>query len=151
MPAGYGAGFSFSRKNNWLIGMDYAFDNWANFASFGVKDSLVNGHMINLGGQFIPDANSLSYFKRIDYRMGFQYALSNLDFKNEQLNGFGMSFGAGLPLRGVSVRGSRSMINIGAEFGRYGTINKGLIREDYFNVFLGISIYEWWFFKRKYN
>ena len=137
--------------DHWLIGVDYTYDNWQNFSTFGVKDSLVNGQTINVGGQIIPDANSLSYVKRIDYRAGFEYDISNLNFRGEQLTGFGITFGAGLPLRGASIRGSRSMVNFGMEIGRYGTRVNDLIREDYINFFVGISIYEWWFFKRRYN
>jgi len=151
LPARYGAGFSIADKNHWLFSIDYTFNNWQNYSSFGGNDSLVNSHLINIGGQIIPDANSLSYVKRIDYRAGFKYNISNLNFRDEQLNGFGITFGAGLPLRGATVRGSRSMINLGVSYGRYGTQAKGLIREDYVNFFVGISIYEWWFFKRRYK
>ena len=151
LPAGYGVGFSLSRNNYWLVGVDYSFENWEAFRSFDESDSLVNSHTINFGGQVIPDANSLSYFKRVDYRLGFEYDISNLNIRGENLSGFGITFGIGLPLRGASIRGSRSMINIGAEYGRFGTLNNELIREEYFNFFIGISIYEWWFFKRKYN
>ena len=151
MPAGYGAGISISKRNHWLVGLDYSLDEWGNFKSFGVKDSLVNSHSIQFGGQIIPDANGLSYYKRIDYRWGLNYNISNLELSDEHLTGFGITFGFGLPLRGVAVRGSRSMINFGAEYGRFGTQNKNLIREEYFNVFVGVSIYEWWFFKRRYN
>ncbi len=151
LPAGYGAGFAISDKNHWLFGVDYILDNWKNFSAFGQSDSLVNSHRINVGGQLIPNANSISYLNRIDYRLGMHYNVSNLDIRNEQLSGFGITFGAGLPLRGAAVRGSRSMINFGIEYGRYGTRSNGLIREDYINLFIGISIYEWWFFKRRYN
>ncbi|MCB0806335.1 MAG: hypothetical protein KDC05_11090 [Bacteroidales bacterium] len=151
MPAGYGAGISLSKRNHWLIGLDYSLDEWGNYQTFGVNDSLVNSQSIQFGGQIIPDANSLSYYKRIDYRWGIHYDLSSLKLSDEQLTGFGITFGFGLPLRGAAVRGSRSMINFGVEYGRFGTQNKNLIREEYYNIFVGISIYEWWFFKRRYN
>lgn len=151
LPAAFGAGFSIANSYNWLFGIDYKFNQWSDFSSFGSTDSLADSHTISGGGAFIPDRNSFSYLKRVEYRLGANYSKSFLKFKNEDINGFGITFGVGLPLKGASLRRSMSMINIGVELGQRGTLNQGLIKENYFNVFLGVSIYEWWFFKRRYN
>ncbi len=37
-----------------------------------------------------------------------------------------MTFGVGLPLRSVAIRGSRSKINIGVEAGKKGNVGKRL-------------------------
>ena len=150
-PGGFGVGFSFGKGYSWLFGLEYNFDQWENFRNFNLSDTLANSHVFKAGGHYIPDANSFSYFKRVDYRLGAHYTTSNLILHDEQLNGFGITFGIGLPVRSVSVRGSRSMVNIGFEFGRRGTLNNGLIKENYYNVYVGISIFERWFFKRRYK
>jgi hypothetical protein len=87
----------------------------------------------------------------MDYRVGVNYSKTNLNLRGNQLDAFGITFGLGFPLRSVAIRGSRSMVNIGCEIGRRGTTENGLIREDYVNIYFGISIYETWFFKRRYN
>jgi len=89
--------------------------------------------------------------KRIEYRLGGRYYNSYLELKDNQLSGFGITFGFGLPLRSIALKGSKSMINLGAEIGRRGTIENGLIQESYTNLYLGVSIYEFWFFKRRYK
>lgn len=150
-PMGIGGGFSFNKPNHWLIGFDYKFDQWSEYKHFGEIDSLTNSHSFNIGGQIIPNSSSITYSNRIDYRMGVKFSRSYLKLRGEQLNTFGITFGVGLPLRSVAVRGSRSMINLGVELGRMGTIGKGLIQENYANVYIGLAIYEWWFFKRRYQ
>jgi long-subunit fatty acid transport protein len=150
-PDGFGLGFNIAKSYDWSFGADYKFNNWSGFESFGLSDSLINSHSFNLGGSIIPDRNSFSYFKRVEFRLGGHYDMSFLKLRNEQINGFGITFGAGLPLRGASLRRSKSMLNIAVEYGRRGMIKNGLIQENYFNVHLGLSISEWWFFKKRYN
>jgi hypothetical protein len=151
LPGGFGVGFSVSRQHQWLLGFDYKMNSWSKFSSFGSSDSLVNSQSLHFGGNVIPDRNSLSYFQRIEYRTGVYYGRSYVNFRDEELPEIGITFGTGLPLRGTLLRRTMAMINLGFEVGRMGTLNNGLIRENYFNAFLGISVYEWWFFKRRYN
>lgn len=151
LPAGYGVGFTLSRQNRWLVGFDYKANNWSDYRTYGASDSLVNSHSFHLGGKIVPNRNSLSYLQRVEYRAGGYYGRSYLDFRNENLTEFGITFGTGLPLRGTLLRRTMAMLNIGFEIGGKGTIKNGLIRENYFNTYLGISVYEWWFFKRRYN
>ncbi|MDI9574707.1 MAG: hypothetical protein QM288_09505, partial [Bacteroidota bacterium] len=62
------------------------------------------------------------------------------------INEFTASIGFGLPLRRQA-----ASINFGAEFGNRGTIHNQLIKENNFKIYIGISITERWFVKRKYN
>ncbi len=55
MPAGYGIGFSLSKRDHWFVGADYKFDKWEDFRSFERNDSLVNSHTFAAGGQYTPD------------------------------------------------------------------------------------------------
>lgn len=151
LPAGYGAGVSLRRPNHWFVGLDYKAEQWEKYKNFGANDSLVNSSSISVGGYLIPDYTSNAYLKRIEYRLGGRYYKSYLELKDIQLSGFGITFGFGLPLRSIALKGSKSMVNIGAEIGRRGTMENGLIQESYTNFYLGVSIYEFWFFKRRYN
>lgn len=101
-----------------------------------------------IGGFYIPKYNSFtSYFDRIVYRAGFRYENTGLVLKNESINDYAFSIGAGLPLLGRSL----SNINIGLEYGNKGTKNSGLIKENYFNLSIGLSLNDFWFLKRKFD
>lgn len=150
-PQSFGVGFSISRDYRWLIAADYEFGAWENYSSFGESDSLTNSQRFRIGAQITPNPNSFSYVRRIEYRFGGHLGQTYLNLRNKQINGYGITFGVGLPVISNMIRRTRSMVNIGFEVGRRGTVANGLIRENYFNVYIGISIYEWWFFKRRYN
>jgi hypothetical protein len=151
IPQTLGFGFSISRRNRWLLGADYEFGEWEKYSSFGRSDSLTNSHTFRMGGQMIPNPNSFSYIQRVEYRLGGHFSQSYLNLRNEQINGFGITFGLGLPVVRNMIRRTRSMVNFGFEIGKRGTLVNGLIQENYFNINIGISVYEWWFFKRRYQ
>jgi hypothetical protein len=146
IPAMFGLGLSCENPDKWLVGADFKWQNWKKFKAFGVSDSLVNSFQINAGAELIPNINSYSnYLKRIRYRLGFFYNSTYLDIRGKHLNEYAFSLGFGLPLRGV-----KTMLNIGAQVGTRGTTEANLIKETYFKVIIGFSIYERWFVKRKY-
>lgn len=151
IPQGLGLGFSIGRRNHWLVAAEYEFGGWKDYSSFGESDSLVNMQKFRVGGQYTPNPNSFSYVQRIEYRLGGHYTQYPLNLRGEQISGFGISFGLGLPVVSNMIRRTRSVINLGFELGRRGTVVNGLIQENYFNVHMGITLYEWWFFKRRYN
>ena len=147
LPTSFGIGLILRKDDKWLVGMDYYWQNWNKYSSFGKKDSLDNSMQISIGTQFTPKKSSLSKFwERTNYRFGLKFAKSYVEVNNEQLKKFGISFGLGLPLKRSS-----STMNSAVEFGRIGTTDKNLIQENYVQISFGISIYERWFFKKKYD
>jgi hypothetical protein len=146
IPLMLGGGFSFDKKDNWMIGVDYQWQNWEKFKVYDVADSLANSWQISVGGQIIPGIDNYNnYLARMHYRLGFIYNKTYLELRGQQLNEYAFSVGFGLPLRGM-----KTMVNLGFQYGVRGTTAQHLIRESYFKVVLGFSIYERWFVKRKY-
>ncbi len=147
IPMSAGIGFTLEKANKWLIGADYNWQNWANYTHNEVKDaSLTNSMRFSVGGEVKPDSYSSKYLKRITYRAGFRYSTTNLKIDNTQIDEFGISFGLGLPLRK-----SKSTINLGIEYGKRGTIDQDLIKENFTKITIGFSAYDFWFFKRKFD
>ncbi len=146
LPNCAGIGFSLEKRNKWLIGADFNWQNWENYTYNKVSDSLSNSYRISIGGMLKPNPYSSNYFKRITYRAGFRYSPTYLKLYNEQINEFGISFGLGLPLRK-----SKSTINLGVEFGKRGTTDNGLINENFTKFTIGFSAYDFWFYKRKFD
>ena len=60
------------------------------------------------------------------------------------IDDFGISFGVGLPLAG-----QLSNLNIGFELGKRGKVTDGLVRENYYNFRLSLSLADKWFKKRE--
>lgn len=144
----FGAGIGIPRK--WFLGAEYTFQNTKKFSNpiFNIDNStFVNASNISLGGFLVPDYNSFSsYWKRVTYRAGLHFENTGLEINNETINEFGMSFGVGLPVGNVF-----SNTNIGFEFGKRGTTNQNLIKENFFNLNISLSLNDRWFQKLKYN
>ena len=101
---------------------------------------------ISFGGFYIPKYDSFtSYVSRVTYRLGARFEETGLVLNNQPIEDFGITFGIGLPVGGLS------KINIGVELGQLGTLNGGLIKENYANIMLGFSLSDIWFIKRKYD
>jgi len=144
-PVKAGFGINYQVANKLLLAGDIGFQKWSDYRAFGIKDSLKNLIDASIGLQYIPQKfNSLSYLKRMTYRLGFRYSQSYLEIKNKQIDEIGFSFGLGFPLRK-----SKSTINLSIELGKKGTTANNLIQENFGRLTIGFSIFERWFIKNK--
>ena len=150
MPTKTSLGAGVGEQNKWFAGVEYTFLNSSNFGNSLTtieNVSYENSSKLAVGGFYIPKYNSFtSYWERVTYRAGIRYEHTGITIRNEDLNDFGISFGVGLPV-GRTI----SNLNLGVEFGQRGTTNAGLIKENYVNFHLSLSLNDRWFIKRKYN
>jgi hypothetical protein len=137
-------------NRKWFVGGDVTFSGTASQANRFESYSNVtfeNSTKVAFGGFFIPKFDSYNnYFERITYRGGFRFENSGLVINNTAIKDRAMTLGLGLPISGTF-----SSLNIGAEYGVRGTVMKGLVREDYFSVSLGLIFSDKWFRKTLYN
>ena len=143
-------GVSYQYDGKYLIGADYSTGNWADLTVAGVNKGLQNSKTFNVGGQFTPNANSLSnYFARVDYRLGFIYDQTYLNINSTNIKRYAGSFGFGLPLPRNNTAFYR--INLAAEYGVRGTLTNSLVKENYINLHLSFTLNDLWFVKYRYD
>ena len=148
LPAYAGIGFNLTSGTKWQAGVDFTYQDWSTYKSFGFADTSTKSSMgVALGGSITPDITSISYFNRVQYRAGVYYNQSSLELRGNQLNEYGVSLGVGLPIR----KSIQSAVNIAFEFGQRGTTADNLIKEQYARIVLGLTFNEVWFQKRKYD
>ncbi len=141
-------GFTFEKTNKFLVGADLSYAQWSNFRQGSVNPGLNDSYTISAGGQFTPDANAVSgYYKWVDYRFGLKYNKSYIYINNNQIDQYALTFGLGLPL--AANRLAFYKINFSTEIGKRGTLNDGLIRENYVKFSLGFTVNDKWFIKPK--
>jgi len=148
LPQYGSAGVSIGNYSKWMIGVDYSFKD-----ALSGLDKVYNGvkytkkQKYSIGGYYTPKYNSLmSYWERITYRAGFKYEEPGLNVNGIDIVDYSINFGLGLPMKnGVS------NINIGGTFGTRGTVDAGLVKEDYFSFYVSFSLSDKWFKKVKYN
>jgi hypothetical protein len=147
MPLTIGGGFTLAKKNIWMVGADFNWENWKKFKSFGNSDSIGNSYIVSVGGEYTPQYNALtSYWKRMNYRAGFHFAQSYYEIRDTKINDFSFSIGLGFP-----IKKTRTTLNVAMEAGTKGTISKNLLKENYVRLVVGISFRDFWFFRPKLN
>ena len=152
MPQGLGLGVTLQKGNNWAVGADFNWMQWSEFAREGVTDALQDSWSVSAGAEFTPRHTSVSgYFSRVTYRFGgfYEHGFINLpgnDGVDHSINKVGVTAGLSLPLPKT-----QSKVNVAFEMGQYGTREGGLIQERYAKMNVGISVFEYWFMKRKYR
>ena len=140
-----GAGIGF--PNKWFIAGQYTNSKTSNFndptLNFGTVE-FIDANKYRIGGFFIPRHTSMtSYWHRAVYRLGVRYEETGINLRGEDINEYGISFGIGLPVGRML-----SNVNVGFELGSKGTTNNGLVKENFFNTFISLSLNDKWFEKR---
>ncbi len=146
MPMTHTAGFAFEKTNAWLIGADVSYSKWSDYREGSINPGLNNSLGLAIGGQVTPDASSInSYFKLVDYRLGFKYDKTFVKINNTDINQYALTFGFGFPL--PRNRATFYKINLSAELGQRGTESNNLVRDRFVNFNLGFTLNDKWFQK----
>lgn len=139
----YGAGINFRHDQSIMVEADFTYQPWSNEKYNGVKGELANRWKVALGGQYQPAARG-SYIKRMQYRLGAYYNRDYLMVRDNNVREYGISAGVGLP-----VPGFKSVLNLGFGWVHRQAYPAALIKENYFNITLGINFNESWFRKSR--
>jgi hypothetical protein len=154
LPQKIGVGLALDKYLKYMVAVDFNMQQWGDFGAYqaesedGVRsnDGLQNAYTLAVGGQIIPDVNSVSsYLKRVAYRAGVRYSMTPFHVNNTQIADVGLTFGFTLPMNNLS------SLNLAFEAGTRGTTENNLIRENYFRAGVGISFNDRWFVRRKYD
>ncbi|MFA7116190.1 MAG: hypothetical protein WC140_02990 [Bacteroidales bacterium] len=145
-----GLGVTYAKYEKWLLGVDYNFQNWKNtkFASTpGINFKPVNLQSLKLGGSYTPNMYDIRYYmKRVTYRFGAYYKQSYINLNGSQINDFGITLGASLPI----YRWYNSF-TIGLDIGQRGMMTDQLLRERYIKIMIDVNLHDIWFRKFQYN
>lgn len=147
VPARYSIGFTTGIKNKLTLGFDYSYQDWENIKSLNVNDNFGTDQSFNFGFEYIPNKFSLrDYYKKINYRAGAYLNSTYLKLNDKQINNYGITFGLGFPLTN-----QRTSLNLSYSYGKRGTTTNGLIEENYHTFGINITLYDFWFIKRKFQ
>ncbi|WP_158841135.1 hypothetical protein [Polaribacter sp. L3A8] len=151
-------GAGLGKDDKWYVGLEY--ESQDAIETSGFLNTTNNAYKygksnrVSLGGFYLPKINSISsYWQRVTYRAGVRLEKTGLLVDGSgsstsnnfnAIDDFGISFGLGLPMKQLS------SVNMGFEFGKRGTNSNNLIKENYFNFRLSLSLTDTnWFQKRK--
>lgn len=139
-------------------GIDYSYQGWdglnpeSEVAGGNGKVSVAfrNTNTIRAGIEYTPQRYDVrKLLRRFTYRVGVSYSDYYMKFNDTDVNTMGVTMGLGIPLRAQE----RSYMDIGVEYGRRGTTDNNLIKENYFKVSIGFRLFgtDDWFRKFQFN
>lgn len=144
-------GVGIGRENKWYAGIEYSFRDNVRYSdavlSSNANVTYIKSNYLGFGGYYLPNINSItSYWERVSYRAGAHFSNTGLEVNGETIGEFGISFGVGLP-----VSKQLSNLNAGIEFGKRGKLKNSLIKENYINFRLSLTLSDKWFRKKTIN
>ncbi len=150
LPAVMNFGITYVYKNSWLAGLNYERSLWSEFrdGSDAQTQDTKDAFRISGGFAYTPNASSItSYFDKITYSIGFQYAKDPRILNGDQIENTNLKVGFKLPFVGQR---QVSYLNLNVGFGRLGLPDG--YKENYVTFGLGYSLTDnSWFIKRKYD
>lgn len=156
LPTTLSAGLAWTHNKSWTVAADVTYQKWgkldmpdydAHTKQYAMMSGLLKDrYQVNAGFDYVPNAKSRNYFKRVHYRMGAGYAtpyykVNGADGAKE----YSVSAGFAFPLQ--NAYNNRSVLNISAQWVHASA--KDLITENTFRINIGLTFNERWFMKWK--
>ena len=148
-----------------MAAVEYEFQAWGSGNKGRFEESVSNNmtvkyvdtHTAKVGFSYTPNRFDVrNYLKRISYRVGFRYSNYYQEYNGQGIPQYAVTAGFGFPLKFMGT----SSIDLSLEYGLRGShalMNNspkiGMIRQDYFKVGLGFSLFgeDYWFVRPKYD
>lgn len=154
LASSLGVGLNWEWNKKLMVEVDYTYEPWKDAKSASIVNENTgdvvfenaqfdNRWKVAAGVQYTPKVRG-NYLQRITYRIGGFYNHDYVLVNGNNLRDYGISAGFGLP-----APKSKTVINLGFEWRRREAHPATLIKEDYFNITLGINFNEMWFWRNK--
>lgn len=148
IPDRFGFGVTYEKMNKYSLALEGQYQDFTAYRNFfGDPLDLQAAKKLALGFQIVPDYLSFdNIFMRSTYRIGIEWMQTPYFLNQTNINDIGISLGTSVFINQLS------MINFAFKAGQRGTLDRGLIRENYVNFTLGFSLNDnSWFYKRTYE
>jgi hypothetical protein len=146
MPMLLTLGGSITTPEKWMLGAEFSYQDWSKTRVMNNIDELGRSYSVRLGGYYIPNRYDVRYFwKRMTYRGGLRYSQTPFLHNGNTVRDIAVNAGVSMPMRGAGY------LNAAIEVGQRGATNHGMVRETYVNLSVGITLFEAWFVKYKFE
>jgi len=147
IPQTIRGGIAFGQNDKFTAGADIIYSTWSKASLPGTYGTWSDVVSLHAGAEYIPDKfSNYSFFDRIEYRAGCRYGESYALYGGDNIKEYGITFGAGIPMRR-----SRSRISLVVDLSKRGNPDAGLPGETRFSIGASLNLYDYWFLKRQYE
>ena len=150
IPSSFSVGATLRKGEKWMAGVDYERQDWTKAElknTVGVGYKAQTAQSIRTGIEFVPNRYDIRYYyKRMTYRAGFHYDKTYVNLDGKSINQIGFTLGVSLPVYRLN-----NSFNIAVDFGQRGSATGNLVKENYVNFIISLSLHDIWFVKPKYQ
>lgn len=147
LPDTWGGGISFKHGNRWFVEADFTYQPWSKAKFAKMSDFPATRYAdrwkVGAGVQWTPKDRG-GYFDVVSYRAGVFYNRDYMMIGDNHVKEYGAGLGFGFP-----TLSNKTVINLGFEYRHRQATPNPLLKENYFNITLGINFNDLWFFQRK--
>ena len=125
---------------------DVHFQNWDNFTIEGIHPAEIqNSVRLGAGVEFLPQSDFVGddFFKRLSYRFGGYYRMTNLKLNGNSINEMFGSAGMSFPMS------AETRMHLALEYGIKGTTSSSLIKDTLLRFTVSVSASELMFIQPK--
>lgn len=144
LPISFSIGTNFTLDKEYMIAVDYFYQAWSDYKIKNKRDfNLTDLNKITLALEYQNSAKriSSSFWQLVDFRGGLNFEQTQYLIQNNSINAYSVFAGMSLPL------GIGNTINISLEYGIRGKNSKNLVKENFINSIISISLGELWFMR----
>ena len=148
LPASWGVGLGYGFDDKFFAEVDVTYQEWSKAKHAEIDDNFQSGkfcdrYRIGAGMQYTPNSRG-NFIQRVNYRLGGYYNRDYMMVGDSHVKDYGISCGFGLP-----APGAKTVINVGFEYIHRQATAANLLKENYFNITLGINFNQLWFYQNK--
>lgn len=149
LPAKWGAGLNFRLERKLMVEFDYTYEPWSKAKNRTMltdqlhRAAYADRNRFAIGTEYVPNWRG-GYFSRVSYRMGAYYTNDYLKINGNRMREYGITAGFGFP-----VPNFKTTINLSFEWKNRQGHPAAVLKENYFNITLGVNFNEMWFNQSK--
>lgn len=144
IPNRFGAGISFKWTDDYLFQFDYVYQPFSKFSSNNVVSKQLRDMMkISAGVEYRnPDFRSQSFWEQVMLRGGLSYEQTQYTFNGKGIDQLSVYAGFSMPLS------FDNTLDFAFQYGKRGTMENNLIKENIYKFSITLSIGELWFIRQ---
>lgn len=172
IPSRLAVGLAYEHGTKWRVGADFEMEQWSkcrfpsldmdeNSTYYATEGQLHDYLRLSLGGEFTPNIYSRSYLSRVSYKLGGYYAktytkIDQTGAVTDKPFEYGLTAGLSLPIQNRNlwynspkVHITFSWVHAELPYLSSSTFSKGVLKENYLKLSIGLTFSERWFYKWK--
>ncbi|MCM1163070.1 MAG: hypothetical protein NC339_02305 [Muribaculaceae bacterium] len=147
LASSYGIGLAYDHADRFHGEIDFTYQPWGKAKYTQLENfsatRLANRWKVGAGISYTPNPRG-GYLRRIAYRAGAYYNRDYIMVGENHVRDYAISCGFGFPT--VS---TKTVVNLGFEYRNRRATPMPMLKEQYFNITLGVNFNQVWFFRNK--